>query len=64
LFNSVLTVLIIEERIFLVEHVCREANSYTNLVQEQFAEEFPETPVPHPNAVRRLIQKFCETGSA
>jgi len=32
-------------------------------VQEQFAEKFPETPVPHHNAVRRLIEKFRETGS-
>jgi len=27
-------------------------------VQEQFAEKFPETPVPHRNAVRKLIEKF------
>jgi transposase len=32
-------------------------------VQEQFAEKFPETPVPHRNAVRRLIEKFRDTGS-
>jgi hypothetical protein len=32
-------------------------------MQKQFAEKFPETPVPHHNAVRRLIEKFCETGS-
>jgi hypothetical protein len=32
-------------------------------VQEQFAEKFPETSVPHHNAVRRLIEKFGETGS-
>jgi len=32
-------------------------------VQEQFAEKFPETPVPHRNVVRRLIEKFRETGS-
>jgi hypothetical protein len=30
-------------------------------MQEQFAEKFPETPVPHRNAVRRLIEKFRET---
>jgi hypothetical protein len=34
----------IEERVFLVEYVFREGNRYTNLVQEQFAEKFPETP--------------------
>jgi transposase len=32
-------------------------------VQEQFAEKFPETPVTHRNEVRRLIEKFRETGS-
>jgi transposase len=31
-------------------------------VQVQFAEKFPETPVPHRDAVRRLIEKFHETG--
>jgi hypothetical protein len=38
-------VLSIEERVFLVECVFREGNRYTDLVQEQFAEKFPETPV-------------------
>jgi hypothetical protein len=51
-------VLSIEERVFLVEHVFREGNRYTDLVQEQFAEKFPETSVPHCNAVRRVIEKF------
>jgi transposase len=51
----------IEERVFLVEYVFREGNRYTDLVQEQFAEKFPETPVPHRNAFRRLIEKFRET---
>jgi hypothetical protein len=32
-------------------------------VQEQFAEKFPETPVTHRNAVRRIIEKFRKTGS-
>jgi hypothetical protein len=31
-------------------------------VREQFAEKFPETPVPHRSAVR-LIEKFREIGS-
>jgi transposase len=53
----------IEERVFLVEYVFREGNRYTDLVQEQFAEKFPETPVPHRNAVRRLIEKFREVVS-
>jgi hypothetical protein len=34
-----------------------------HFVQEQFAEKFPGTPVPHRNAVRRLIEKFRETDS-
>jgi hypothetical protein len=32
-------------------------------MQEQFSEKLPETPVPHRDAVRRLIEKFHETGS-
>jgi transposase len=32
-------------------------------VLEHFAEKFPQTPVPHRNVVRRLIEKFRETGS-
>jgi transposase len=32
-------------------------------VQEQCAEKFPGTPVPHRSTVRRLIEKFRETGS-
>jgi hypothetical protein len=31
-------------------------------VQEQFAEEFPERPVPNCDAVCRLTEKFHETG--
>jgi hypothetical protein len=34
-----------EERVFLVEYVFLEGNRYTDLVQQQFAERFPETPV-------------------
>jgi transposase len=56
-------VLSIEERVFLVEYVFREGNRYTDLVLEQFAEKFPETPAPHRNAVRTLIEKVRETGS-
>jgi hypothetical protein len=51
-------VLSIEERVFLVEYVFREGNRYTDLVQEQFADKFPEAPVPHRNAARRLVEKF------
>jgi hypothetical protein len=56
-------VLSIEERVFLVEYVFREGSRYTDLVQEQFTEKFPETPVPYRNVVRRLIEKFREKGS-
>jgi hypothetical protein len=40
-------VLSIEKRVFLLELVCLEDNTrrYTDLVQEQFVEKFPETPV-------------------
>jgi GH35 family endo-1,4-beta-xylanase len=37
--------------------------TYTELVQEQFAEKYPETPVTHRNAFNRLIEKFREIGS-
>jgi hypothetical protein len=53
--------LLIEERVFLVEYVFWEGNRYTNLAQEQFAEKFPETPVPYHNTICRLAEKFCET---
>ena len=60
MFNQFLLAMILsmEEHVFLVEYVFREDNRYTDLVQEQFAEKFPETPVPHRSAVRRLIEKF------
>jgi hypothetical protein len=51
------------EHVSPVEYVFREGNRYTNLVQEQFVEKFPETAVPHHNAVHRLTDKFCGTGS-
>jgi hypothetical protein len=41
----------------------RKGNRYTDLEREQFAEKLPETPVPHRNAFRRIIEKFRETGS-
>jgi hypothetical protein len=53
----------IEECVFLVEYVFQEGNRYISIVQEQFPEKFPKTPVPHSNAVHRLTEKFCETGS-
>jgi transposase len=56
-------VLSIEERVLLVEYIFREGNRYTELVQEQFAEKFPQTPVLYHNAVPRLTEKFREKGS-
>jgi hypothetical protein len=56
-------VLSIEEHVFLAEYIFREGNRYCDLVQEQCAEKFPETPVPYSDAVHRHIEKFCETGS-
>jgi hypothetical protein len=56
-------VLSIEEHVFLVELVFQEGNRYTDLVQEQFVEKFPETLVPHHGAGYSHIEKFRETGS-
>jgi hypothetical protein len=41
----------------------RKSHHCHDLVQKQFADKFLETPVPHRNAVRRLTEKFRETGS-
>jgi hypothetical protein len=61
LIQFLLTILLsVEKRVFLVEYVFRKGNRYTDLVQEQFAENFTETPVSHRNAVRRLIEQFRE----
>jgi transposase len=56
-------VLSVEEHTFLVEHVFRCGEECTQDVQQRFQAQFPETEVPHRNAVRQLIQKFQETGS-
>jgi hypothetical protein len=56
-------VLSIEEHVFLVEYIFRESSRYTDLVQQKFAEKFPETSLPHRKAVRRITEKFRETGS-
>ena len=53
----------IEERVFLVEHVCRANGEYTEAVKQEFLESFPTTELPHRNAVCTLISKFRETGS-
>ena len=56
-------VLSTEERIFLIEHVFRANGEYTKAVKEKFAKKFPETALPHRNAVRALVNKIRETGS-
>jgi hypothetical protein len=52
-------VLSVKERDFLVEYGFREGNRYTDLVHKQFAEHFPETPVPHRNAVFADFGRTC-----
>jgi hypothetical protein len=54
-------VLSIEKRVFNFEYVFREGTRYTDLVQEQFADNLPEPPVTYRNAVRRITEKFRET---
>jgi len=49
-------VLFIEERVFLVEHVFRCGGECTQDVQQRFQAQFPETKVPHRNAVRQLTK--------
>ena len=49
--------------IWLVEHIFREGNRYTDVVRQRFTEKFPDKPFQHCNAVRNLVDKFCETGS-
>jgi hypothetical protein len=46
-------VLSTDERVFLAEYVLREGKRYIDLVQEQFADKFPETLVPNRNVVCR-----------
>jgi hypothetical protein len=50
-------VLSIDEHVFLVEYVFRKGSRYTNLVQEQFAEKFPETAK---SAVYRDRPRTCK----
>jgi hypothetical protein len=55
LIQFLLTVVLsIEEHVLLVEYVFREGNRCTDLVQEQFAEKFPETS---PNFYLRGVAK-------
>lgn len=48
----------------MVEHVFRAKSEYNEAVKENFAERFSATPLPHQNAVRSLVNKFRERGSA
>ena len=61
--HVVIMVLPVEEHMFLLEHVFWCGGEYTQDVQQRFEAQFPETKVPHRNAVQQLIQKFKETGS-
>jgi hypothetical protein len=47
-------VLLVDERVFVVEYVFREGNRHTGLMKEQFAEKFPETPVNLLNKIKRV----------
>jgi len=59
----VIMVVTVEERMFLVEHVFRCGAEYIQYVQQRFQAQFPETKVPHRNAVLQLIKKFKDTSS-
>jgi transposase len=56
-------VLSVEELTFIAAYVFLFGAEYTQDVQQRFQAQFPETEVPHRNAVRQLIQKFQETCS-
>ena len=53
----------IKERVFLVQNVFFERGNYTVKVKQLFAENFPNSKLPHRDTVRDLINKFLETGS-
>ena len=55
--------LTLRERVFLIEHVFRNQDKYTDEVKQQFRSRFHNTVLPHRNTVRDLINKFRETGS-
>jgi transposase len=59
----VMMVLPVEKHMFLVEHVFQCGGEYTQDIQQRFQAQFPESKVPHRNAVRQWFQKFKETGS-
>ncbi|CAI9731087.1 Macrophage migration inhibitory factor-like [Octopus vulgaris] len=56
-------VLILQERIFIVENVFRDGGKYTKEVQESFQEKFGAERLPHRNCVSALLHKFKKTGS-
>jgi hypothetical protein len=57
LIQFLLTVVLsIEERVFVVECLFPEGNKYSDLVQQQFADKFPQTSVRHRNAFRRITE--------
>ena len=56
-------VLATEEHVWLVKHVFREGDRYTDVVQQQFAKKFPDKAVSQCNTVHNFVDKFQETGS-
>jgi hypothetical protein len=44
----------------IVEYFLRESNRYTDLVHEQFAEKFPETPILHRDFPNSDLQEMFE----
>lgn len=56
-------VLCLEAQVFLVEQVLRDADQYTDKVQQNFAGNYPDTAFTHHSAVWWLNAKFHETGS-
>lgn len=60
--TSVLKMLSLEQRTWLVEYVFKAGGKYTLDVQQQFTDNFQRNP-PHRDTVRDLISKFRSTGS-
>ena len=46
-----------------MEQMFLNGGKYTKDVQQKFVNQFPDAKLPHRNVVRKLIDKFRETGS-
>ncbi|KAG8281534.1 hypothetical protein J6590_056916 [Homalodisca vitripennis] len=53
----------VDERIFLVGYVFREGDKCHDVMKLKFSKKFPDSIIPHRNAVRTVIEKFRVTGS-